>query len=116
MTQLGVAAQPPATGTPLLEARDLTKHFPVHGAVLRGRSALPQARRGGRSVVVHAVDDVSLALAEARVTAAVGESGSGKSTLARLLCRLLTPTSGELLFEGRRVPSSGRGRREYAAR
>jgi hypothetical protein len=31
MTQLGVAAQPPATGTPLLEARGLTKHFPVHG-------------------------------------------------------------------------------------
>jgi peptide/nickel transport system ATP-binding protein len=126
MTQLGVAAQPQETGTPLLEARHLTKHFPVHGAVLSGRGALPRARRGsrgqrrpgdgadGRSVVVHAVENVSLALAEARVTAVVGESGSGKSTLARLLCRLLTPTSGELLFEGRPMRSSGRGRREYA--
>jgi peptide/nickel transport system ATP-binding protein len=126
MTQLGVAAQPPATGTPLLEARELTKHFPVHGAAGRGRAALPRVRPGGRGqgrpggaagrgrTVVHAVENVSLTLAEARVTAVVGESGSGKSTLARLLCRLLTPTSGELLFEGRPLPSSGRGRREYA--
>ena len=34
MTQLAGTAQPPATGTPLLEARALTKHFPVHGAGL----------------------------------------------------------------------------------
>src|SRR5207253_3716134 len=55
-----------------------------------------------------------LALAEARVTAVVGESGSGKSTLARLFCRLLKPTSGQLLFDGSPVPAGGRGRREYA--
>jgi peptide/nickel transport system ATP-binding protein len=46
----------------------------------------------------------------------VGESGSGKSTLARLLARLLTPTSGELLTDGTAVPSGGRGRREYSRR
>jgi peptide/nickel transport system ATP-binding protein len=113
MTQLGVTAPPPATGTPLLEARDLTKHFPVYRAASAGR-AVRAARRGRAPDVVHAVENVSLALPEARVTAVVGESGSGKSTLARLLCRLLRPTSGELLFEGRAVPSSGRGRREYA--
>jgi peptide/nickel transport system ATP-binding protein len=65
---------------------------------------------------VHAVENVSLALAEGKVTAVVGESGSGKSTLARLLARLLTPTSGELLTGGSAVPSGGRGRREYARR
>jgi peptide/nickel transport system ATP-binding protein len=53
-------------------------------------------------------------LAGARVTALVGESGSGKSTLARVLARLLRPTSGQLLLEGRPVRPSGRGRLEYA--
>jgi peptide/nickel transport system ATP-binding protein len=126
MTQLGVAPQPPATGTPLLEARNITKHFPVHRPVSAGRAGL-RASRGLRGLrgpgeagnrggdVVHAVEDVSLTLAEAGVTAVVGESGSGKSTLARLLCRLLRPTSGQLLFDGGLVPSSGRGRREYAS-
>ncbi len=121
MTQLAGTAPTPETGTPLLEARNLTKHFATRHAVSAGRLGTRRGRRGpgqaGRAKggdVVHAVEDVSLALAEARVTAVVGESGSGKSTLARLLCRLLTPTSGQLLFGGRPMPPSGRGRREYA--
>ena len=114
MTQLETTAPSPATGTPLLEARGLTKHFPVHRAATAGR-AVRAARRGRGPDVVHAVENVSLTLPEARVTAVVGESGSGKSTLARLLCRLLKPTSGELLFEGGKVPSSGHGRRAYAS-
>jgi peptide/nickel transport system ATP-binding protein len=129
MTQLGVTAQPPATETPLLEARGLTKHFPVHGNVPRigggsgpgGRRALWGTRRlsrgggdGTGAKVVHAVEDVSLALAEAQVTAVVGESGSGKSTLARLMARLLRPTSGTLLVDGQPVPPTGRGGRAYA--
>jgi peptide/nickel transport system ATP-binding protein len=63
--------------------------------------------------VVHAVEDVSLTLPQAGIIAVVGESGSGKSTLARLLARLITPTSGELLLDGQRVPASSRHRREY---
>ena len=51
---------------------------------------------------------------ESGITAVVGESGSGKSTLARLLARLITPTSGQLLLDGHEVPASSRGRREYA--
>jgi peptide/nickel transport system ATP-binding protein len=115
MTQLHETAPPPATSAPLLEARDLTKHFPVHGA-RRGRAALPRPGRaaGTAGHVVHAVENVSLALDEARVTAVVGESGSGKSTLARLLCRLIKPTAGQLLVNGDPVPRSGRGRRAYA--
>jgi peptide/nickel transport system ATP-binding protein len=112
MTELRDAAPAPATGTPLLEARGLTKHFPVHRAASAGRAV--HRARGGH--VVHAVENVSLALDEARVTAVVGESGSGKSTLARLLCRLIKPTSGQLLADGRRVPRAARGRREYARR
>ena len=46
---------------PVLEARGLTKHFPV--------------RRGGRQAVVHAVEDVTLTLPDGGITAVVGESG-----------------------------------------
>ncbi len=50
--------------------------------------------------VLHAVDDVDLALRPSRVTALVGESGSGKSTVARLLACLYRPTAGHILFNG----------------
>ena len=60
------------------------------------------------------MEDVSLTLPQAGIIAVVGESGSGKSTLARLLARLITPTSGELLLDGQPVPASSRGRRAYA--
>ena len=82
---------------PVLEARELTKHFPT------------KARR-----VVRAVDDVSLVIPAGSITAIVGESGSGKSTLARMLARLIKPTSGELLLDGQRVAVGSRGSREYA--
>ena len=117
MTELGVTAQPPATGTPLLEARNLTKHFPVHQALRGARRRLRERGAGARAAglpVVHALEDVSIALPRARVTAVVGESGSGKSTLARVLARLLPPTSGEVLLDGRQMPASGAGRRKYA--
>ena len=65
------------TGTPALEARSLTKHFPVHR----------RGRRTRRGTVVHAVEGVSLAVPEASITAVVGESGCGKSTLAQMLAR-----------------------------
>jgi peptide/nickel transport system ATP-binding protein len=93
---------PKRPGTPALEARHLTKHFPVH-----------QFGPGRTRQVVHAVEDISLALPEATVTAVVGESGSGKSTLARLLTQLITPTSGELLLDGVPVGRSAKARREY---
>jgi peptide/nickel transport system ATP-binding protein len=114
MTQLQDAAPAPATGTPLLEARDLTKHFPLHGKKRSRAHRAQPGRAADDGRVVHAVENVSLALDEARVTAVVGESGSGKSTLARLLCRLIKPTAGQLLLDGGPVPRSGRGRREYA--
>jgi len=129
MTQIQDISQPPATSAPALEARGLTKHFAVHGGTSRARGAggargfraraqsgslWRPARAGSPGAVVHAVEDVSLSLAAARVTAVVGESGSGKSTLARLLARLVRPTSGTLLLDGSPVPPGGRGRRDYA--
>jgi peptide/nickel transport system ATP-binding protein len=96
----------------LLEGRALTKHFPVHGSASRAGRRV--GRLGGSAPVIHAVDDVSLALRAGQVTAVVGESGSGKSTLARLLSRLITPTTGELLLDGHAVARTGRRRLDYA--
>jgi oligopeptide/dipeptide ABC transporter ATP-binding protein len=76
---------------PLLEVRDLVKHYPIErGAVLR--------RVTGS---VKAVDGVSFALRRGETLGIVGESGCGKSTLARLLLRLERPTSGQALLGGR---------------
>jgi peptide/nickel transport system ATP-binding protein len=118
------AAAGATVSTPLLEARELTKHFAVHRP---GTSRLARTRRrqakgaapGGAAramaaPVVHAVEQVSLALPAGGITAVVGESGSGKSTLARMLARLIKPTSGQIFLDGQEVPTSTRGRREYA--
>jgi oligopeptide transport system ATP-binding protein len=75
---------------PLLEARGLRKYFPVSGGLF-GRP------RGW----VRAVEDVSLAIQPGETLGLVGESGCGKSTLGRLLLRLIEPTAGDVLFEGR---------------
>jgi len=81
---------------PLLEARDLVKRFPVRGGVF-----------GRRLAVIHAVDGVSIDVAEGETLALVGESGSGKSTTARLLLRLLAPTSGSVRFAGEDLLAAG---------
>jgi len=79
-----------ATTPVQLAARHLTRHFSV-----RTPGRLFNAKR-----IVRAVDDVSLDLSAGKVLAVVGESGSGKSVLARMLARIITPTSGDLVLEG----------------
>jgi peptide/nickel transport system ATP-binding protein len=76
---------------PLLEVRDLTKHFPLFQPWLAGL-----ARRRVGTVV--AVEGVSFDVAKGETLGLVGESGCGKTTTARLVLRALTPTRGEILF------------------
>ena len=77
--------------TPVLEVRNLVKHFPIYaGDVIR--------RRVGE---VHAVCDVSFDLYPRSTLGLVGESGSGKSTTGRCLLRLHEPTSGSVALQGR---------------
>jgi oligopeptide/dipeptide ABC transporter ATP-binding protein len=79
--------------TVLLELRDVVKHFPVRDAL------------GRRAGAVHAVDGVSLSVAEGEVLAIVGESGCGKSTLGRVMLRLIEPDSGSVRFAGEDLAS-----------
>ncbi|WP_067341415.1 ABC transporter ATP-binding protein [Stappia indica] len=66
-----------------------------------------------REEVVHAVDNVSLQIAEGEVVGLVGESGCGKSTLGRVVAGVHAPSAGHVLWRGRDVDSlSGAERRE----
>ena len=77
----------PTQTKPLLEIRDLTKHFPIS----RGMFRAPTEH-------VHAVDGISLDIAPGESLGLVGESGCGKSTTGRMLVKLMEPTSGQIVF------------------
>ena len=79
----------PSTATPILEARGLVRHFLIGGGLFR------------EPTTIRAVDGVSLAIERGETFAVVGESGCGKSTLARMLLRLIEPTDGAVLYDGR---------------
>lgn len=69
----------------ILEVRNLTKHF--------------KTSRG----MLHAVDGINFTLQRGKTLGLVGESGCGKSTTGRTILRLIEPTDGEILFEGRDI-------------
>lgn len=74
--------------TPLLEVKNLQKSFTVKKGFF------------GTSKQLRAVDGISFAIHKGETFSLVGESGCGKSTTGRLVTRLLTPNSGEVLFNG----------------
>ena len=76
----------------LVRVRALFKHFPVEGS----------------DDVVRAVDGVTFEILRGETLGLVGESGCGKSTVGRCLLRLIEPTGGQVLFEGRDVLGLGR--------
>jgi oligopeptide transport system ATP-binding protein len=74
---------------PLLEVRDLVKHFPVGGGMF--------AKPAGQ---VRAIDGVSFTLRKGETLGLVGESGCGKTTTGRCILQLERPTRGSIVFEG----------------
>jgi len=76
---------------PLLEVRHLTKEFTRKKGLF------------GKGTAVRAVDDVSFTIDKGETFGLVGESGSGKTTTGRCILRLVEPTSGEVVFDGRDV-------------
>ena len=78
------------SNVPLIETRGLKKFFKVRGGLL------------------HAVDNVSITIPARKTLGVVGESGCGKSTLGRAVLRLIEPTAGEVLFEGRDITKFNR--------
>ena len=72
-----------------LVVKELRVHFPVRGGVFR--KAIGACK---------AVDGVGFSLQKGQTLGLVGESGCGKSTLAKAIVRLVSPTSGEILFKG----------------
>jgi peptide/nickel transport system ATP-binding protein len=77
---------------PVLEVANLVTRFEIRAGVF-----------GKVAARVHAVEDVSFSLHAGETLSLVGESGCGKSTTGRSILRLIEPTSGSVLFEGRDV-------------
>ena len=91
---------------PLVDLDGLHKHFP-----------LPSSFLSRHKPVLKAVNGVSLAIHRGEAVCLVGESGCGKTTTGRMVMNLLTPSAGEVRFEGRRIDGlSQRALRPYRRR
>ncbi|MGD9851654.1 MAG: ABC transporter ATP-binding protein [Nitrospirales bacterium] len=82
----------PDSTQPLLRVTGLKKYFPVRSGLFSRVSAW-----------VKAVDDVTFHLKQGETLGLVGESGCGKTTVGRTILRLIEPTAGEVIFEGKDV-------------
>ena len=76
----------------LLEVQHLKTYYPIHGGFFRKKIG-----------DVKAVDGISFAIRKGETLGLVGESGCGKSTAGRTILRLLEPTSGKIIFDGKDI-------------
>lgn len=84
------------------------------GAIeVRGLNKRFKLRRGLKHSILNAVVDANIVIGAGRTIALVGESGSGKSTIAKIIAKLETPTSGDVLLDGKKTPTRGSGLRDY---
>lgn len=97
----------PSVSTPLLSLKNLEKKFDLdHGFLETVQFKGGRLTRERRSV--HAVNNVSMDVRKGEALCVVGESGCGKSTVARLVAGLLTPSAGEIHYDGQRIDNLSR--------
>ena len=71
------------------------------GGFLRRLARRPTEEEAAAAGLIPAVVDVTLDIRSGEIFVIMGLSGSGKSTLVRCLSRLIEPTAGAILFDGR---------------
>ncbi|PSF12257.1 ABC transporter ATP-binding protein [Marinobacter fuscus] len=88
--------------SPLVSIRDLEKRFDLSGNLLE-QITFEGGRFRRKQEAVHAINGVNLEVHKGEALCVVGESGCGKSTVARTVMGLLSPSAGEIHYDGQRI-------------
>ncbi len=83
----------------MIEVKDLNKVFrkPIRG---NGLSGMVKTLFSRKYEEVRAVDGISFSVPDGEIVGYIGPNGAGKSTTIKMMCGILTPTSGSILIDG----------------